>query len=65
MSGPTRVNVCDGVTGDEVHHGILLVDAMADAQDELEHARRELQLAGRYWIGGGAAPLFILLLCRE
>ncbi len=29
--------------------------------DELFGARRELEAAGRYWGGGGAAPIFLLM----
>ena len=50
-STPERVNVdLREVCGDD--------DALFYA------AQNELQCSGRYWIGGGAAPFFLLMRCR-
>jgi len=32
--------------------------------DTYTEARRELQHVGRYWLGGGAAPLCLLVVVR-
>lgn len=37
-----------------------LRDCLPD-DEEYEVARHELNVVGRYWIGGGAAPLVLLL----
>jgi hypothetical protein len=34
-------------------------------RDEYEAARVELERAGRYWIGGGAAPLGLLMTTKR
>jgi hypothetical protein len=35
------------------------------ADSDYAAMRNELERAGRYWIGGGAAPLFLLMRARE
>lgn len=45
---------------------VYLAGAMADADDsERQDAAEKLRTQGRAWIGGGAAPLFLLTLAKE
>ena len=46
-------------TGDMVFEKCVWLDDLFDEADEERHsAAREVRDVGRYWIGGGAAPLF-------
>ena len=49
-------------TGEQTFRAVAyLADAMASDDDEYSAARAELQRSGRYWVGGGAAPLVLLM----
>lgn len=59
-----RVNVFDvNACGEETLRCVCdLADCFPDDMgDEYEQARVELRDAGRFWIGGGAAPLVLLI----
>jgi hypothetical protein len=38
-----------------------LRDCFPDNEDDYHRAIDEIKLAGRVWVGGGAAPLFLLI----
>ena len=40
---------------------VYLRDVCGDDDAEYERALDELRRVGRYWIGGGAGPLFLLM----
>jgi len=42
-----------------------LRDAFPDDDEEYEAAHAELTQTGRYWAGGGAAPLMLIMRVRE
>lgn len=63
-----RVVIHDGNTGDVVSRGKDLQDCSPDAapdDPEVLEAYDALQRIGRFWIGGGAAALFLLTVDRE
>lgn len=51
-----RVTTSDGQTFHTIAMGVDLRDCIPDP-DEFYRALAELETTGRYWIGGGAAPL--------
>ncbi len=56
----TRVNVYDGETMEQTGSNVLLIDCFPDDLDEQAAAMAVLKRDGRYWAGGGAAPLVLL-----
>jgi hypothetical protein len=55
------IDLCDGHTFAIISRAIDLRDCFPDADDpEYFAALNELQATGRYWTGGGAAPLFYM-----
>lgn len=42
-----------------------LADCFPDDPEEQRHARAEIERAGRYWTGGGAAPLVLIMPVRD
>jgi hypothetical protein len=56
----------DADTGAETFRCVaFLADALPTDDDEYGPARDELSRVGRYWIGGGAAPLVLLVRAGE
>ena len=58
-----QVNVYSDNGATLERRNVYLGDVCGDDREEMARARNELEKAGRYWIGGGAAPLFLLMRC--
>ena len=57
-----RIYDCDDWGGETLRCIADLADAFPDPEDgERAKAERELRKSGRYWAGGGAAPLVLLV----
>jgi hypothetical protein len=58
---PNRVRVYDYVEGHEVFRAECeLTECFPDGGPEYVQAQAYLTLCGRYWAGGGAAPMVLL-----
>jgi hypothetical protein len=55
-----RVHILHPETFEVLRSNVWLDDAIPDA-DERAAAENELRKTNRYWLGGGAAPLFYLI----
>jgi len=56
-----KVRILDYDARGETLRGVAdLRDCFPDDDEEMQRALRELANAGRYWTGGGAAPLVLL-----
>lgn len=59
------VNVYEDGAGEPLSVGVTLREVMGDDATgaEIAEAEEELRRSGRFWIGGGASPLFFLSAC--
>ena len=60
-----RVNVYDENGDRLLQQRVDLDDIMGDDIEGRAAAAGELTTIGRYWIGGGAAPAFLLMLAES
>lgn len=60
-----RVNTFDGETQEPMGEHLWLGDVLGDDADEYQKAMGELKRSGRYWFGGGAQPLVLIMPCRH
>ena len=56
-----RVKIYDYVGADEVYRDTCDLSEAAPDSDDYQLTLAELQLMGRAWVGGGAAPLVLLI----
>jgi hypothetical protein len=55
-----RVNVFDAEHGWLIASRVFLWDSISEQDDEYALAEQAIATCGQYYIGGGAAPLFLL-----
>lgn len=60
MDKAKRVWVANGETGDVISSEPSWLSDVIEDEQEREEALQELCRCGRYWTGGGAAPLLFL-----
>jgi hypothetical protein len=60
-----KVRIYDYVAGMECYRGTCELSEAVPEQGERNRAHAYLALVGRYWVGGGAVPLVLLMNAHE
>lgn len=55
-----KVNLYTADAAEPFARNVELCEALADDDAETARAIHELNTAGRYWVGGGSAPLILM-----